>query len=147
MITTWTGCGDHQSGDPSGKCYDCRLAEPGYGACLDARIVDGMSREHEAHPDWKVRQPRTVAPGRGIGDPVVDADCPGCGWAVPAGFVHDDPGAGTREPRPCGPCQQAELTEAPEVPEAPARVTEPAATEVPEPAQPKHDQPEMELSA
>ena len=146
MTTTCTGCGDYQTGDPSGKCYECRLAEPGYAAQLDARVIEGMTREYEAHPDWKVRQPRTVALGRGIGDPVVYADCPGCGWAVAVGFVHGDPGAGTREPRPCGPCQQAGLAEPRHTHEAPAvPVPAPRAPEVTETGQPQLD--ELEISA
>ena len=146
MTTTCTGCGDHQSGDPSGQYWECRLAEPGYAAQLDARVIEGMTREYEAHPDWKVRQPRTVAPGCGIGDPVAYADCPGCGWAVAVGFVHDDPGAGTRDPRPCGPCQQAELAEPRNTHEAPAvPVPAPRAPAVTETGQPQLD--ELEISA
>jgi hypothetical protein len=83
----------------------------------DARVIEGMTREYAAHPDWPVHQPRTV-PGRFIGDPVVYADCPGCGWAVPVGFERNDPGAETREPEPCRPCQEAEAEhETPEVQE------------------------------
>ena len=61
---------------------------------LDARVVEGMTREFDTHPGWPVRQPRTV-PDRSIGDAVVYADCPGCGWAVPAASSATIPG-----PRP-----------------------------------------------
>jgi hypothetical protein len=79
---------------------------------VDARVVDGMTREFAEHPGWLVRQPRTV-PDRSIGDAVVYADCPGCGWAVPVGFGRNDPGAATRTPEPCRPCQEAEAQAGP----------------------------------
>ena len=107
----------HASVDVSGKCYSHRMADPGYRAQLDTRIIAGMQAEYEAHPEWRdsegrwPAQPKTVAFNRTLGDAVVHADCPGCGWAVPVGFARDDSGAETRQPRPCGPCQEAELAE------------------------------------
>ena len=63
MTGTCTGCGLYQSGDPSGKCWECRMAEPGYRARLDATVRDGMTAEY--------RRSSRVAPGSGreSGDP------------------------------------------------------------------------------
>jgi hypothetical protein len=102
VITTCTRCGDHQSGDPSGRCFDCRTAEPGYLARLNARVREFMAREPQAH--------NAAAE---VGDPgafrffwaaVVRQACPECELPTATGFDRHDPGAETREPARCTDC-------------------------------------------
>ena len=154
MTTTCTGCGDYQSGDPSGQCWECRTAQPGYLAQLRQTVETGMAAEYAAHPEWQeaaqARQAegetRGPSPFRFFHADVIRKECPECGWATAAGFDSPhDPGAENREPTSCTGCAAREI-EAGLRAEAEARNTY-EAPEVPEPAQPEHDQPEMELSA
>ncbi len=98
MTGTCTGCGDYQSGDPSGKCWECRIAEPGYRARLDATVRKGIAAEYAAHPEWRQTRPESGDPGpyRFFYAEVIRKECPGCGWATAAGFTTRT----TRAPRP-----------------------------------------------
>jgi hypothetical protein len=103
LTTTCPQCGDHQSGDPSGRCFDCRAAEPGYLARLNARVRDLMTRGPQV--------PKTAAAEAGepgafrffwVG--VVRQACPECELPTATGFGRHDPDAETREPARCTDC-------------------------------------------
>jgi DNA-directed RNA polymerase subunit M/transcription elongation factor TFIIS len=103
VITTCTQCGDHQSGDPSGRCFDCRTAEPGYLARLNARVREFMAREPHAH---KAAVAKVGDPGafRFFWADVVRRACPECQLPTATGFDRHDPGAETREAARCPDC-------------------------------------------
>ena len=160
MTGTCTGCGDYQSGDPSGKCWECRIAEPGYRARLDATVRKGIAAEYAAHPGVapdpaRVRRSRPLPVLLRRSDPQrVPRVRMGNGCRL---YHPDDPGAETREPAKCTECSARDIEaglraeaearntyEVPDPPEPQPHITGPASPgpEVTEPAQP-----EMELSA
>lgn len=154
MTATCTGCGDYQSGDPSGKCWECRLAEPGYRARLDAQVQAGLAAESGAHPEWRQVRPQSADPGpyRFFSADVIRKECPECGWATAVGFDHPaDPGAQTREPTSCTGCMAREIEHGIRA-EAEARntyaVPDMPAAPAPEVTQITHPEPdELELTA
>jgi hypothetical protein len=77
---------------------------------------------------------------------VIRKECPDCGWATAVGFDHPaDPGAQTRQPTSCTGCMAREIEAGLKAGAEAHRTYE--APEVPEPAQPEYEQPEMGLTA
>ena len=112
MTGTCTGCGLYQSGDPSGKCWECRIAEPGYRARLDGTVRKGIAAEYAAHPEWRQLRPESGDPGpyRFFWAEVIRKECPECGWATAVGFDHpDDRGAETGDPTKCTECSARDI--------------------------------------
>jgi len=161
MTGTCTGCGLYQSGDPSGKCWECRIAEPGYRARLDGTVRKGIAAEYAAHPEWRQLRPESGDPGpyRFFWAEVIRKECPECGWATAVGFDHpDDRGAETGDPTKCTECSARDIEaglraesearntyEVPDALEPQTQITTGPASPGPEVTEPT--QPEMELSA
>lgn len=106
MTSTCTGCGEHQSGDPLGRCYDCRRAEPGYTARLNAFVRDFMKKEPRSNAE---AVKRVGEPGayRFFYADVIREPCPDCGEPTGVGFSKHDPGAEEREVTRCTECAAA----------------------------------------
>lgn len=108
LTTTCIQCGDHQSGDSSGKCFDCRMAEPGYRARQAAALREFLIEDNKrlAQMGLQPQRPPQADPGpyRFFWADVIRVACPECEIPTGVGFDRHDPGGEDREPARCTEC-------------------------------------------